>query len=222
MSLLQAVLYQVKLGISITKEEKRKERKRKERKASGRLCLLRVGTMIPPPPVCPPGLSGPPFPGGFFKCQEHRGGMHGPLDVLYAARAELGFIAPPARGHLLEVRAPIIHTPCSAVRASLSRAHGMPRGFSNRTLSGCHQRPLPKQGWCPHLSLPPSQGWGLLEGPQPCAGPWNRPTCGCWKFWSPELSWRGQVAGLSFLLGMGFSEPPEVMLARLVWGNGGV
>ena len=72
--------------------------------------------------------------------------MCGPLGVLPAARVELRFIASPARGHLLEVRAPAGPTPSLAMGASLPRAQGMHRGFSNRTLSGCHQKPLPGQG----------------------------------------------------------------------------
>lgn len=96
--------------------------------------------------------------------------MRGPLGVLPAARVELRFIANPARGHLLEVRAPAGPTPSLAMGASLPRAQGMHGGFSNRTLSGCHQRPLPGQGQGLVPSpvtptLPP--GWGHLEGRQP-------------------------------------------------------
>lgn len=105
--------------------------------------------MIPPPPVC---LQCPTclFPGGVFKRWEHRRRMLGPWRSSLLHVCDL--LRGPARGHLLEVRAPAGSTPSPAV------GRRMHRGFSDRTLSGCRQRPLP--------------GWGQELVPSPVT-----PTC---------------------------------------------
>lgn len=101
--------------------------------------------------------------GCFFKCQENNAW---PLGVVPAARAELRFIARPARGHLLEVRAPASPTPSLALGASLPRAQGALKAFPTGRCAAVVRGPSLRRarGWCPHLSLPPSPGLGSSRG----------------------------------------------------------
>lgn len=111
----------------------------------------------------PSGPSSPFSRGGFFKCQENN---VWPLGVVPAARAELRFIARPARGHLLEVRAPASPTPSPALGASLPRAQGALEAFpTGRCVAVVRGPSLGRaRARCPHLSLPASHGLGSSSG----------------------------------------------------------
>lgn len=89
-----------------------------------------------------------------------------PLGVIPAPRAELRFIARPARGHLLEVRAPASPTRSPAPGASLPRAQGALKAFPTGRCAAVIRGPSlgRAKGWCPHLSLPPSPGRGSSRG----------------------------------------------------------
>lgn len=91
-----------------------------------------------------------------------------PLGVVPATRAELRFIARPARGHLLEVRAPASPTRSPAPGESLPRAQGALEAFPTGLCAAVIRGPSlgRARGWCPHLSLPPSPAPGSSRGCQ--------------------------------------------------------